>query len=132
MDGRSEETSDPGYGADLARKKQLLGEALDEHRERLLSNCRLYVRKLGLAAKHEPVMELGEDVLHDAIEIALKNLEEFDDNHPPLPWLRAIARNVVLNRRAEKNRGSRAFPMTNYVPRAGVAQSRRWELESPT
>jgi len=132
LDGRSEETSDPGYEADLARKRRLLGAELDGHRERLLSNCRLYVRKLGLAAEHEPVMELGEDVLHDAVEIALKNLDEFDDSRSPLPWLRAIAQNVVRNRRAEKKRGSRAFPMTNYVPQAGVAHLRRRELESPT
>lgn len=132
MGGRSDETSDPGCGADLVRKRRLLGEAMDEHRHRLLSNCRIYVRKLGLASEHDLVMGLGEDVLQDAAEIAVKNLGEFDDNRSPLPWLRAIAQNVVRNLVAEKERGSRAFRMTDYVPRAGAAQSRRRELEEPT
>ncbi len=132
LGGRSEETPDPDHGADLVRKRRLLGGALDEHRQRLLSSCRLYVKKLGLASKHDLVMELGEDVLQDAVEIALKNLEEFDDNLLPLPWLRAIAQNVVRNRLAEKKRGNRAFPMTDYVPRAGAAESRWRELESAT
>jgi RNA polymerase sigma factor (sigma-70 family) len=132
LGGQSEETSDPGFGADLVRKRRLLGEAMDEHRHRLLSDCRIYVKRFGLASEHDLVMEWGENVLQDAAEVAVKKLEEFDDSRSPLPWLRAIAQNVVRNRLAEKRRGSRAFPVTDYVPRAGAAESRRRELESPT
>ena len=132
MDGRSEKIPDPDYEADVVRKRQLLGKAMDEHRNRLLGDCRLYVRKFGLASAHDLVMELGQDVLQDAAEIALKNLEKYDDSRSPLPWLRVIAQNVVRNRLAEKKRGNRAFPATDYVPRAGAAESRRRELESAT
>lgn len=132
MDGRSEEAQDPDYGADLVRKRQLLGEALEEYRQRLLGNCRLYVKTFGLASEHDLVRELGQDVFQDTAEIALKNLEAYDDSQPPLPWLRAIAQNVVRNLIAEKKRGNRAFPVTDYVPRAGAAESRRRELELPT
>jgi RNA polymerase sigma factor (sigma-70 family) len=41
-----------------------------------------------------------------------------------------IAQNVVRNRLAAKKRGNRAFPVTDYVPRAGAAGFRRQELES--
>ncbi len=114
------------------RKRRLLGDALDEHRQRLLGNCRLYVKTFGLASERDPVRELGHDVFQDTAESALKSLEAYDDSRPPLPWLRAIAQNVVRNLVAEKKRGNRAFPMTDYVPRAGVAESRRRELETAT
>ncbi len=132
LSGRSEETPNPDHGADLARKRRSLGKALEEHRQRLLGNCRLYVKTFGLAHEHDLVKELGDDVFQDTAEIALKNLEVYDDSRPPLPWLRAIAQNVVHNRVAQKKRGDRAFPVTDYVPHAGAAESRRRELESTT
>ena len=130
LGGRGEETPEPDYGADLVRRRRLLGEALEEHGQRLLGDSRLYVRKFGLASEHDLVRELGYDVFQDTAEIALKNAGTYDDGRHPLPWLRAIAQNVVRNRLAEKNRGNRAFPVTDYVPRAGAAQFRRRELES--
>ncbi len=132
MGGRNEETPDPDYGADLVRKRRLLGEALEEHGRSLLSDSRLYVKKFGLASEHDRVRELGHDVFQDTAEIALKNAGAYDDGQPPLPWLRAIAQNVVRNRLAKKNRGNRAFPVTDYVPRAGVAEFRRRELAATT
>ena len=131
MGGRSEETTDPVQGTDTEHKRRLLGEALDEHRRRLLGDIRLYIRKSGLASEHDLVKELARDVLQDTAEIAFENAKKYDDSRPPIPWLRVIAQNVVRNRRAEKERSNRPFPVTDYIPRAS-AESRRRELESPT
>lgn len=132
LGGRSEETPDPENGGDLGRKRRLLGEALEEHGQRLLDDSRLYVKKFGLASEHDRVREVGYDVFQDTAEIALNNAATYDDSRPALPWLRVIAQNVVRNRLAEKNRRNRAFPVTDYVPRAGAAGFRRRELESTT
>lgn len=131
MGRRSEETSDPGQGADSEHKRRLLGEALDEHRRRLLGDIRIYIRKSGLTSEHDLVKELAQDIFQDTAEIAFKNAEKYDERRSPIPWLRVIAQNVVRNRRAEKERGSRPFPMTDYIPRAST-EFRRRELESPT
>jgi hypothetical protein len=70
LGGRSEETPDPDYGADLVRKRRLLGEALEEHKRRLLGDILLYVKQFGLASEHDLVRELGHDVFQDTAEIA--------------------------------------------------------------
>lgn len=131
MGRRSEGTSDMAEGADLEQKRWLLSEALDEHRRRLLGDIRVYIKKSGLTSDRDLVKELAQDVFQDTAEIAFKNAEKYDDRRSPIPWLRAIAQNVVRNRLAEKKRGNRPFPMTDYIPRAS-GESRRRELESPT
>lgn len=131
MGGRSEGTSDHVHGSDLGRRRRLLREALEEHRRRLLGDILVYVRKFGLASNHDLVKELGQDIFQDTAEIAFNKAEKYDDCRPPLPWLRVIAQNIVRNRLAEKKRGNRAFPVTDYVPRAS-AESRKRELDSPT
>ncbi len=131
MGKRSEETSDPAHGVDLEHKRQLLVEALGEHRQRLLGDILVYIKKSGLASDQSFVREIGQDIFQDTAEIAFKNAEKYDDRRPPIPWLRMIAQNVVRNRLAEKKRGNRVFPVTDYIPRASAA-SRRRELESPT
>ncbi len=128
---RSEEALDPDKGADTEHKRQVLGEALDEHRRRLLGDIQDYVRKSGLASDRDLVKELAQDIFHDTAERAFKNAEKYDDRRPPVPWLRGIAVNVIRNRLAEKQRGNRPFPVTDYIPRAS-SESHRRELESPT
>ncbi len=131
MGGWSEETSDPIQDTNLEHKRRLLGDALDKHRRRLLGDIQVYVGKSGLASDRDFVKELAQDIFQDTAEIAFKNAEKYDDHRPPIPWLRVIAQNVVRNRCAEKKRGNRVFPITDYIPSAS-AKSRRRELESPT
>ncbi len=120
-----------GESADLLQKRRLLSAALNEHRRRLLGDIQVYVKKSGLTSDRDLVKELARDIFQDTAEIAFKSAEKYDDGRSPIPWLRAIAQNVVRNCLSEKKRGNRPFPMTDYVPRASV-ESRRQELESPT
>lgn len=131
MGRRSEEASDPDKGADTEHKRRLLGEALDEDQHRLLGDIRIYIKKSGLASEHDLVRESARDILQTTAEIAFENADKYDERRSPTPWLRAIAQNVVRNRLAEKQRGNRPFPVTDYIPRMS-AESRRRELESPT
>ncbi len=131
MGRRSEETSDMVEGSDLEQKRRLLSEALNEHQRRLLGDIQVYIKKSGLTSDRDLVKELARDVFQNTAEIAFKNAEKYDDCRSPTPWLRAIAHNVVRNRLADKERGNRPFPITDYLPRAS-AESRRRELEAPT
>lgn len=131
MGRRSEEAPDTDQGADLEHKRRLLGEALDDHRRRLLGDIRVYIKRSGLASDYGLAKDLAEDVLQDAAKIAVEKAEKYDDRRSPTPWLRAIAQNVVRNRLAEKERGTRPFPVMDCIPRASAA-TRIGELESPT
>jgi RNA polymerase sigma-70 factor (ECF subfamily) len=76
--------------------KEFTGVIRDHH-----SSLRYFIQGLGVNASWV------DDVAQDAFLVAYRRWEEFDAVENPGAWLRAIARNIVLNETAKLNRRQR-------------------------
>lgn len=58
------------------------------------------------------VMEMATEILHEAVEEALKHAATFDPSRSAAAWVRGIAAKRLLNRRRADARGRRCVPAT--------------------
>jgi RNA polymerase sigma-70 factor (ECF subfamily) len=89
---------------DHERKRQLLGQALEEQNERLHRTIQVYLRRFGLGDGHDAAgLEAG-DVLHETVIAAYTSLERYDPDRPAYSWLCGIALNIIRDQRRKQQR----------------------------
>ena len=91
---------------DYEEKRSILIQVVTEQRQQLMHSIQIQVQRFGLAQGMDSVNSLAEDILHDTVVQALRNVEKFNPTHRPLPWLSKIAlneaRQLLRRRKTER------------------------------
>jgi RNA polymerase sigma factor (sigma-70 family) len=84
--------------------------AIEEEHEPLLRSIAVLVAKTGRDRRWPDVMEIASEILHEAVQEALKNAERFDPTRSAAAWVRGIAARLLLTRRRAEARIGRCIP----------------------
>ena len=84
--------------------------AIEEEHEPLLRSIAVLVAKTGRELLWPEVMEIASEVLHEAVQEALKHAERFDPTRSAAAWVRGIAARLLLTRQREEARAWRCIP----------------------
>ena len=84
--------------------------AIKEEHEPLLRSIAVLVAKTGRDLRWPEVMEIASEILHEAVQEALKHAERFDPTRSATAWVRGIAARLLLNRRRAEARVWRCVP----------------------
>lgn len=128
---QSEEAPNPTWDVDMERRRRLLEEAVEGHERELLAGIRAYVWRFRLAQNRASVESLVEEVWHDTVVAALKSLEGYDDERPPIPWLLGIALNLVRRRLRGDVQRNLVYPISSRMPRLSAAARNSEPSEEP-
>jgi RNA polymerase sigma factor (sigma-70 family) len=107
-----------------------LRSAIEEAHASLLRSVAVLVAKTGPGQRWPQVMELAAEVLHEAVEQALKHASEFDTTRSPTAWVRGIAVRILLSRRRKEARNRRCVPATVLGEEAWAAVLAQLHTES--
>jgi RNA polymerase sigma factor (sigma-70 family) len=86
--------------------------AIDEHHESLLRSVAVLVAKTERRLRWPEVLEMASEILHEAVQEALKHAHDFDPNRSATAWVRGIAARLLLSRRRAEARARRCIPAT--------------------
>jgi RNA polymerase sigma factor (sigma-70 family) len=84
--------------------------AIREKHEPLLRSIAVMVARTGRDRRWPEVMEIASEVLHEAVQEALKHAERFDPTRSATAWVRGIAAKVLLSRQRSEARAWRCTP----------------------
>ncbi len=84
--------------------------AIEEEHEPLLRSIAVLVARTGRDLRWAEVMEIASEILHEAVQEALKHADRFDPARSATAWIRGIAARLLLNRRRAEARIWRCTP----------------------
>ena len=84
--------------------------AIEEEHEPLLRSVAVLVAKTERGLRWPEVMEIASEILHEAVQEALKHAERFDPTRSATAWVRGIAARLLLTRRRAEARVWRCIP----------------------
>jgi RNA polymerase sigma factor (sigma-70 family) len=84
--------------------------AIEEEHEPLLRSIAVLVAKTERGVRWAEVMEIASEILHEAVQEALKHAERFDPTRSATAWVRGIAARLLLARRRAEVRVWRCIP----------------------
>ncbi len=84
--------------------------AIEEDHEPLLRSIAVLVAKTGRGLRWPEVMEMATEILHEAVQEALKHADHFDPTRSATAWLRGIAARLLVNHRRAEARARRFIP----------------------
>ena len=84
--------------------------AIEEEHEPLLRSIAVLVAKTGRDLRWPEVMEIASEILHEAVQEALKHADRFDPTRSATAWVRGIAARLLLTRRRAEARARRCIP----------------------
>ena len=84
--------------------------AIEEEHEPLLRSIAVLVAKTGRDLRWPEVMEIASEILHEAVQEALKHADRFDPTRSATAWVRGIAARLLLTRRRAEARVWRCIP----------------------
>jgi RNA polymerase sigma factor (sigma-70 family) len=90
----------------------LIRAAIQAEHEPLLRSVAVLVAKTERRLRWPEVMEIAAEVLHEAVQEALKHAQGFDPTRSATAWVRGIAARLLLARRRVHARGRRSVPAT--------------------
>ena len=103
--------------------------AIKEEHEPLLRSIAVLVAKTGRGLRWPEVMEIASEILHEAVQEALKHADRFDPTRSATAWVRGIAAKLLLSRRRAEARltaiGSRGRPRRGGLGRRARAALHR-------
>jgi len=85
---------------------------IEENHEALFRSVAVLVAKTERRLRWPEVMEIASEVLHEAVQQALKHADRFDATRSATAWVRGIAARLLLNRRRLEARARRCVPAT--------------------
>jgi len=94
---------------------------IEEDHDALLRTVALLVANTDRRLGWPEVMETASEVLHDAVQEALKHAHRFDPTRSARAWVRGIAARLLLNRRRGLARARRCSPASVLGPEAWTA-----------
>ena len=86
--------------------------AVEEQHGALVRTVAILVSNSHRGLAWPEVMEMASEILHEAVEEALKHAATFDPSRSAAAWIRGIAAKRLLNRRRADARGRRCVPAT--------------------
>ncbi len=86
--------------------------AIEQEHEPLLRSVAVLVAKTERGLRWPEVMDIASEVLHEAVQEALKHAGRFDPTRSATAWVRGIAARLLLNRRRAEARVWRCIPAT--------------------
>jgi RNA polymerase sigma factor (sigma-70 family) len=84
--------------------------AIEEEHEPLLRSVAVLVAKTERGLRWPEVMEMASEILHEAVQEALKHASRFDPTRSATAWVRGIAARLLLSRRRAETRVWRCIP----------------------
>jgi RNA polymerase sigma factor (sigma-70 family) len=84
--------------------------AIEEEHEPLLRSIAVLVAKTERGLRWPEVMEIASEILHEAVQEALKHADRFDPTRSATAWVRGIAARLLLTRRRAEARVWRCIP----------------------
>jgi RNA polymerase sigma factor (sigma-70 family) len=84
--------------------------AIEEEHHPLLRSIAVLVAKTSRELLWPEVMEIASEVLHEAVQVALKHADRFDPTRSATAWVRGIAARLLLSRRRAEARAWRCIP----------------------
>ena len=123
---RTERDSMPGNSLDAELEAEELEctarirAAIEEYHEPLLRSIAVLVAKTGRGLRWPEVMEMATEILHEAVQEALKHADRFDPTRSATAWLRGIAARLLFEPppRRSTERGA-SFPRPLWESRPG-------------
>jgi RNA polymerase sigma factor (sigma-70 family) len=95
--------------------------AIEEDHEPLLRSIAVLVAKTGRGLRWPEVMEMATEILHEAVQEALKHADRFDPTRSATAWLRGIAARLLFNHRRAEARARRLIPAAALGEQAWAA-----------
>ena len=95
--------------------------AVAEHHAPLLRTVAVLVAKSDRRLRWSEVMDIAAEVLHEAVQEALKHAPSFDMSRSATAWVRGIAAKLLLTRCRTEARDRRCVPATVLGPEAWSA-----------
>ena len=87
--------------------------AVAEDHETLLRSVAVLVSKTERQLRWPEVMDVAAEILHEAVQEALRNALAFDPTRSATAWVRGIAARLLLTRRRAEARGRRCVSATS-------------------
>ena len=84
--------------------------AIEEEHQRLLRSVAVLVAKTERGLRWPEVMEMATEILHEAVQEALKHADRFDPTRSATAWVRGIAARLLFNHRRVEVRARRLIP----------------------
>jgi RNA polymerase sigma factor (sigma-70 family) len=84
--------------------------AIEEGHDALLRSIAVLVAEPGRGLRRAEVMEIASEILHEAVQEALRYADRFDPTRSATAWVRGIAARRLLARRRAEARAWRCIP----------------------
>ena len=110
---------------------ELIRAAISEKHGPLLRSIAVLVAKTGRNVRWPEVMETASEVLHEAVQQALKHAESFDPTRSAAAWVRGIAARILSTRRRADNRLLRCIPQPFSARRAWATAAQKTASPGP-